>query len=244
MRLILDPPAAGRWNMAVDEMLLETAGQRGEPTLRFYGWSPAALSLGYFQPHAERRALAALERLDWVRRPSGGGAIVHDREATYSLVVRPDHSLTRRGDALYRLVHDVLVELLREAGVHARVIEAFERTPPVGERFLCFQRRAVGDVLLGDHKIAGSAQRKRRGAILQHGSILLDASPAAPDLPGIETLIGRALPPELLTERFPAALAGRLGEPVHLVPLSAAERDHAARIEREMFGTPQWNERR
>ncbi len=78
-RLIIDPPAAGRWNMAVDEALLLSAASRRTVTLRVYQWEVPTLSLGYFQPHAQREQHASSRHCPLVRRATGGGAIVHDR---------------------------------------------------------------------------------------------------------------------------------------------------------------------
>src|ERR1700682_6410647 len=83
-RLLIDPPALGAWNMAVDQALLEHAASGGW-TLRFYSWIEPTLSLGYFQAHRDRRTHTASRGLPLVRRASGGGAIVHDHELTYSL---------------------------------------------------------------------------------------------------------------------------------------------------------------
>ena len=85
-RLIVDPPAPGAWNMAVDEALFEQAAKFGTPTLRFYQWSEPTLSLGYFQNYDDRRSHAASLGTAAVRRTTGGGAILHDQELTYSLV--------------------------------------------------------------------------------------------------------------------------------------------------------------
>ena len=85
-RLILDEPSSGAWNMGVDEALREWAETAGGLGLRFYQWAPATLSLGYFQTHRSRALHAGSAQLPLVRRASGGGAIVHDRELTYSLV--------------------------------------------------------------------------------------------------------------------------------------------------------------
>src|SRR5688572_3671775 len=85
-RLIIDPPARGAWNMAVDELLLEEAC-RGARALRLYQWSEATLSLGYFQAAAERTEHTASRDCPLVRRASGGGAIVHHRELTYCLAM-------------------------------------------------------------------------------------------------------------------------------------------------------------
>src|SRR5690242_1143259 len=88
IRLILDPPAPGSWNMAVDEALLETAADAGIATLRFYQWNEPTLSLGYFQAAAERNQHSMSSGCPLVRRASGGGAILHDRELTYSIAMR------------------------------------------------------------------------------------------------------------------------------------------------------------
>ncbi len=120
-----------------------------------------------------------------VRRASGGGAIVHDLELTYSLVVPANHRLAKNALGLYKMLHMALVAALVELGVEAHLSEGQE-----GKPFLCFSRRTAGDVLVADGKICGSAQRRRRGAILQHGSVLLAQSKAAPELPGILELAG------------------------------------------------------
>ncbi|MBA4019019.1 MAG: hypothetical protein C0483_17765 [Pirellula sp.] len=188
LQLILDPPAAGAWNMGVDEMLMERAAEANLATLRFYRWSPATLSLGYFQNAADRETHAASNACPMVRRSSGGGAIVHDHELTYSISLPTAHPLAADAETLYRNVHGTLLEALAEFGVEARLNEA-ALVQLAGEPFLCFQRRAVGDVLLDRYKICGSAQRRRRGAILQHGSVLLGRSAAAPELPGVIDLV-------------------------------------------------------
>ena len=187
LRLILDPPAEGAWNMGVDEMLMERAAEANLATLRFYEWSPATLSLGYFQNAADRDMHAASVACPMVRRSSGGGAIVHDHELTYSISLPTAHPLAADAETLYRNIHGTLLEALAEFGVAARLNEA-ALVQMEGEPFLCFQRRAVGDVLLDRYKICGSAQRRRRGAILQHGSVLLARSSAAPELLGVVDL--------------------------------------------------------
>jgi len=198
IKLLIDPPASGDWNMAVDEALLEAAAN-GTATLRLYQWTPATLSLGYFQAAALRQSHSASLACPLVRRASGGGAILHDRELTYSLALPQPASKPQTAAVLYDSIHDSLIAALAEFDVVAT------RHGPAGgsssqprqnaaEPFLCFQRRAQGDILCGEHKIVGSAQRRRRGAVLQHGSILLARSLHAPELPGIEELSGASLP--------------------------------------------------
>jgi hypothetical protein len=100
IRLIIDPPQNGAWNMAVDEALLLDAIEDGSATLRFYQWSEPTLSLGYFQRYADRNQHHASRNCAIVRRQSGGGAILHDRELTYSLVLPPGHPLGRNPNGL------------------------------------------------------------------------------------------------------------------------------------------------
>jgi len=249
MRLILDRAANGTWNMAVDEALLELAGPASPLTLRLYQWSPATLSLGYFQNHAERELHDASGRLTWLRRPSGGGAIVHDRDWTYSLIVPIQHRLARDHRQLYTIVHGVLIELFAKLGIHATLVESQQAATCAeqnrgSEPFLCFARRATGDVIVGPHKVAGSAQRKRHSAILQHGSLLLAASPAAPELLGLIEAAGVPLPDVAMTDDFPRRLAARFEESITLSPLTDAEREMAGRIEMSQFMVPSWNEKR
>src|SRR5262245_54465723 len=107
LHLFRDPPLDGPTNMARDEALLYSDAAR-PAALRLYGWTPPTISLGYFQASEEVRSLPAEVRgLAVVRRPTGGGAILHDREVTYCLILTDDHALARRAPAdLYRVVHE------------------------------------------------------------------------------------------------------------------------------------------
>jgi len=276
---LLDPPASGAWNMAVDEALLTAAANDGQCALRFYRWQEPTLSLGYFQAYADRRRHEASVDCPVVRRASGGGAILHDIELTYSLAVPEGHPLAVGRLRTYRVVHEALIEALAQWGIEAAMFvpppartlhapreEGEERfvtrsvtstlgatwsvTDTLGvaqgaasaehQPFLCFQRRAPGDVLIGGAKIAGSAQRRCRGAVLQHGSLLLARSEAAPELDGLKELSGRAVAVEELMqawwERLAAALAitGRRGD------LSEENRRQAAQLAAEKYASTAW----
>ena len=243
-RLIVDGQAAGVWNMAVDEALLESAARGTGMTLRLYLWEEATLSLGYFQAHRDRRQHAASRRCPLVRRQTGGGAIVHDRELTYSFCVPPAHPLAVDVQTLYDQFHGSLVQALTELGAAAALCEKAARPTNDDEPFLCFQRRAVGDVLSGPSKIAGSAQRRSHGAVLQHGSILLHRSPAAPELPGIAELQGVSLAPEALIAHWTRILQERLGLQMELGRVSGAEVERAKQLAEEKYGAAAWTERR
>ncbi len=257
--LICDGPASGAWNMALDEALLRAAAD--EPAsgvwLRFYAWAPATLSLGYFQRLEQRQDHPHSSGLAVVRRPSGGGAIVHDQELTYSLVVPADHPLAARPAEMYRGTHGALVSTLATLGIAAELHEADAAADTTNPPFLCFLRRGSGDLLLRGQqhrgtaepggtaaKIAGSAQRRRQGAILQHGSILLAQSKSAPELPGISELSGLAVAAAELQQQWTKALGQSLGLRMQTAEASQQVRHVAESLREEKYAARSWTERR
>ena len=229
--------------MAIDEALLGRAAAEDRYQLRFYGWAEPTLSLGYFQSASERESHRPSIACSLVRRSSGGGALIHDREITYALAA-PKIRDARQAQRLYRLVHEAVCRLMRHKGVQATLFDMPKPAGLVAAPFLCFQRRTVGDVVLDGHKVVGSAQRRVRGALLQHGSILLDASPAAPEIPGIENLSTVTVARDDWPAMFVEAIAGAIG--CHAVdePLNDLERAAAASIVEGKFGRAEWNRRR
>jgi len=153
-RLLIDAPGDGAWNMAVDETLLEWAARKDACCWRFYQWREPTLSLGYFQEYGRRCDHPASRGCPVVRRLTGGGAILHDAELTYSVVLPGGHPLAARRESLYEAAHESLVETLSGFGVVAALCRPGGGRPE-GEPLLCFQRRAAGDVLVGATKIAG-----------------------------------------------------------------------------------------
>jgi lipoate-protein ligase A len=240
-RLLFDPPAAGAWNMALDEALLESATAGNHCTLRFYQWSEPTLSLGYFQKHEDRAKHIASNGCALVRRSSGGGAILHDRELTYSFTVPPEHRLARTPTDLYHAFHGSLLETLGLlAGSNFELSAGNARVPAADEPFLCFRRHAPGDVLLNGHKIAGSAQRRHRGAVLQHGSILLKRSALAAELPGVQELTGVRIEPEILARKWSAMLATHLSLRLEPSEADAALLTFAQRLADTKYGLAAW----
>jgi len=194
----LDTPHSGPRNMAVDEALLEG----GRPVLRFYAWSEPTVSLGYFQRYADRESHPASRLCPVVRRRSGGGAIVHDRELTYSLVLPHDSPLVAQRLELYAAIHRSFITVLRQFGVAAEFSGVEQGGKDI---FLCFQRLSVHDVVVRQRgkilKILGSAQyRNKAGSVLQHGSLLFDRSAAAPELDGIRQISDTVPPIKELAE--------------------------------------------
>ncbi len=198
---LLDCARSGFENMALDQRLLEAASELQCLFVRVYQWSEPTVSLGYFQPYAERDAHRPSNGLATVRRSTGGGAIVHHHDWTYcvampvSFLSRIDNdSGARTGNvgaapALYDCIHDEVVDFLNQAGFAAnkwnRTCSPATAQNELQRQFLCFERRSCGDIELGGHKVMGSAQRRGNQAILQHGSLLLATSPFAPNLTGL-----------------------------------------------------------
>jgi lipoate-protein ligase A len=242
-RLLWDPPASGAWNMAVDEVLLERAAEGDCDTFRVYGWSEPTLSLGYFQSLADRSQHQASENCPAVRRLSGGGAILHDREWTYSLALSRANRWSRAAPELYAAVHEAAIAALETQHVEAKLCGP-ARDVATEAPFLCFQRRAEGDVLLDGAKVLGSAQRRRQGAVLQHGSLLRRSSRAATELPGLDDLAGRPATGDSFVTAWLTLLERRLGSSWAPDRLTKLERVMAVRLEREKYSGAAWNSRK
>lgn len=180
-RLIVDPPADGAWNMAVDEAIFE-AYERAEvkpaPTLRVYGWQPAAVSLGKSQsatgvpePH-----VLAQDGIDLVRRPTGGIAVLHEIERTYAVVGALGREPFGTGVVrTYRAIAQALTRGLSTLGVAAN---AQEPRSASSQGAACFERIGAWELVAAGRKLVGSAQARRRGAFLQHGSIPIRLDPS------------------------------------------------------------------
>jgi lipoate-protein ligase A len=269
IRLIADPPAPGSWNMAVDEAILIAAAKENVATLRLYEWREPTLSLGYFQRHEDRREHSASRHCPVVRRQSGGAAIVHDRELTYSLTLPAAHPWARRAEQLYAAIHEAIIRALVRFSPEGQdavslaffcdadrqsqaARQSIERPP-----FLCFERRSPNDVVLTTNlpksspatlepgwKIVGSAQRRHRGAVLQHGSVLLSRSPAAPELPGYCDIAGTTITVSTLKAAFPTEVGVALGSPIKAIQLPESSREAAQQIARDKYASDSWTRRR
>jgi len=225
--------------MAIDEALLESAAG-GIATLRVYRWSEPTLSLGYFQKHADRFDDPNLTDCAWVRRSSGGAAIMHHRELTYALAV-PAGEVRNAGPTWTQRMHGLIAESLMSLGcVYAQECE----TEVVRGPFLCFLHLTPGDLLLDEHKVVGSAQRKLRGATLQHGSVLLDTSEFAPGLPGINDLRGTAIVFDDLAGDLIERFGRDTGWTLEDGELTSEETEAVERIVAQKYAATSWNEKR
>jgi lipoate-protein ligase A len=172
-RLMYDQPTTGVRNMAVDETLLNSR----IPTLRLYAWQPFCLSLGYGQRSADVDR-ARLENAGWdlVRRPSGGRAVLHAEELTYSLALPRGHDLAAQsiGES-YRRISAALLLALQSLGAAVEVSEV--KNKALAARPVCFEITSQHEILAGGRKLIGSAQLRREAGLLQHGSIPLQGDP-------------------------------------------------------------------
>ncbi len=188
--------------MSMDAALLQLAAERERSVVRIYQWSEPTVTLGYFQG-SEQSLESPFPGLPVVRRLSGGGAILHDQEITYSLVLPASHPARQDPSAVYQTVHRAIIRLLSDSGVPCQLRSEFDAmnssatvadtvitdTGTPAEPFLCFLRKNANDIVhASGNKIVGSAQRRRKGVTLQHGSIMLKSSRAASQVPGIREL--------------------------------------------------------
>ncbi len=233
--------ADGPTNMAADEALLETA-VAGVASLRFYGWTTPTLSLGYFQPAGLRLADPLLAALPYVRRPSGGNALVHHHELTYALALPAGPSRQKRGESWVQRMHAIIHAALEPLGVSMHVCCAGEEKQ-LGP-FLCFLHQTPCDLLVGPLKVVGSAQRKSRGALLQHGAILLAQSPHTPGLPGLHELTGFDPSGDRLRQTLHAQFTRDTGWHLEASDWTPEECRRVAALAVEKYHSTTWNAKR
>jgi lipoate-protein ligase A len=240
----------GPTNMAIDEALLDlVAADPDAAWLRTYGWSAPTLSLGYFQSWADADAEPRWRSAARVRRPTGGGAIWHEHELTYAVVIPSSHPLARPNTALYRAVHEAIGAILAGRGVSARRhgdsdAAGAAASSPASRPFLCFADRDGEDLVADGAKVVGSAQRRRSGAILQHGSLLLKRAATTPELPGVGDLAGLPTDPRAWSALVAERLCSALGLEPAPAELPADFFGRVERLERDVYRDRRWNEKR
>jgi lipoate-protein ligase A len=152
-RLLNSGKRKAEMNMGIDEAIMLS----GKPTLRFFGWEPPAVSVGYFQSVEKEINLDRCRELgiDVVRRLTGGGAVFHENELTYSLIVPEGSEFSRNIQESYGQICGIIVDGLKKLGLDAEF-------------------KPINDIIVNGKKVSGNAQTRRGGMILQHGTILLD----------------------------------------------------------------------
>ncbi len=261
-RFVDTGPLDGPADMAIDEALLDAFDpDRSTPVFRLYGWDPPAISLGRFQDPA---ATLDLERcredsVPVVRRITGGGAIYHGDELTYAIVCAPRHlpSSTTIKES-FRHLTAFLLAFYRSLGLDpAWAVDGAGDPSAHGRRTsFCFAGREEFDVVIGERKIGGNAQRRLRGAIFQHGSIpladrvatglrYLRDQPSPGDLRTTslgELGVATAIPS--LSRRLVEAFDSSLGVSLRPSPLTTEEREHAASLAAGKYAEYDWGRRR
>jgi lipoate-protein ligase A len=261
-RLILDGVNGGAWNMAADEALVEAVNAgRSQPVLRLYRWQPPCLSLGFSQPYSVAdTAFCASHGVDVVRRPTGGRAVLHHLELTYSVLAALGQGpFSQDLQAVYQLICRALVAGLGKLGVPAGVSgepEGGHISPT--EAVPCFIGPAAGEVVAQGRKLVGSAMRRQGGSILQHGSILEgwdgalqagclglpDDASLRPAVTTLSDLLGAPPPLEVLRDVIAAGFAETLGAKFVPSTLAPEEAARARFLERERYGHERWTVRR
>lgn len=256
-------PVDGPTNMAIDAALLESVKDGAAPALRLYRWRPACLSFGRNQPTRGRYAVeaAADGGIDFVRRPTGGQAVLHDQELTYAVVAPV--AVIGKPRAAYGLINRALVDGLGRLGVGAAQASAGPGASGPDWDAACFRRPARGEVVVGGAKLVGSAQRMEARTILQHGSILVGGSQAPAEdllLPAptasptaepqsdtgwttLERELGARPGPEELAAAVCAGFEAVLGVTLSPAGLSAQERESLAAL-RAHYSSDEWTWRR
>jgi lipoate-protein ligase A len=271
-RLVIeDAPRSGAANMAIDQAIAEAcAAGASLPTLRFYQWQPPAISLGRHQPNADiDHAAAAAKGYEIVRRPTGGRAILHTDEWTYSVAARLDEERLAGGvmDA-YLSISNALLAGLQRLGVPAHKAPATNRAGS-DVSAACFEVPSAYEITANGRKLIGSAQSRRAGYVLQHGSLplygditrLIDVLALDPAAAGSlrAELLARACTladalgvgddsPQVQFGAVCAAMRGGFEETLALTckpgPLTSAELRRSAQLIREQFAADEWTNER
>ena len=242
----------GAEQMALDAGLMDRARATGEAVLRIYEWAQPTLSFGRHESVRGRflPEVLAREQVAAVRRPTGGRVLMHHREVTYS-VTAPAPEEERLKES-YAAINALLVAAIAKLGVAVAEAPA-TTTPRRPGGAACFAEPSAGELVVGGRKLVGSAQLRERGALLQHGSILIDddqpriaalaAEPLVPASPAatLRACIGRAPSYTEVRDALRASLVEREGEPAPLDPRDAST---FAAPHREKFASAQWTWRR
>ena len=269
-RLLITPPARGAWNMALDEAILEHAqAGRSEslPTLRLYAWDPACLSLGHAQPFADVDAARLKERgWDVVRRATGGRAILHTDEITYSIIA-PNGEPRVAGTVLesYNRLAQALLLAVKELQLPVEMKELADRNESINNTNpVCFEVPSTYEITVDGKKLIGSAQARKKEGVLQHGSLPLNGDlsricqvlvfedEAARENASkrlleraatVESALGREIGWETAARAFIHAFESQLGLSLKRGELSESESKRTVELVKEKYDHPSWTER-
>jgi lipoate-protein ligase A len=265
-RLLITPPARGAWNMALDQSILEHIGRSESiPTLRLYAWTPACLSLGHAQPFADVD-MARLNQHGWevVRRATGGRAILHTDELTYS-VIAPSNEPRVEGSVLesYNRLAQALLLAVKSLDIPVEMKEgkANDGTTP---NPVCFEVPSTYEITVDGKKLIGSAQARKKEGVLQHGSLPLTGDLARicqalvfedesarenaskrllERATTVESALGRRISWENAAQALVRAFEAQLGLIFELGGVSESESKRTDELVKEKYDHPSWTER-
>jgi len=237
-------------NMAIDRaVLVANSGGKVPPTVRFYGWIPPAISIGYFQSLTEEVDLDACKKLnvDYVRRITGGGAVFHDKELTYSIVISESHPETPKNIMeSYGRICGAIIKGLKQLGIESSYAP-------------------INDIITNGKKISGSAQTRKLGTVLQHGTVLMDVDvdkmfsllkvpnekikdklikDVKERVTSIRHILGKDASFEEVAEAMKVGFEKEFNVKLVEGKLSNEEVTLARKFEKECFGAKDWNHRR
>ncbi|HTZ38731.1 MAG TPA: biotin/lipoate A/B protein ligase family protein [Syntrophales bacterium] len=245
-------------NMAIDEAVFRLNRLEGmPPTLRFFGWIPPAVSLGYFQRAYQEIDIDFCRRegIDIVRRPTGGKAVLHDQELTYSLVASVDHPLFA-GSILetYRAISLCILEALKRLGLAPEMVSEGRSASGTLMEAYCFAAPSKYELLVGGRKICGSAQVRAGGIFLQHGSLLTDidliraaavmriaAAGIASSTTTLREQLGRLIGIDEVARILRGAFEDVLGICLAETGLTDREEELTQELLARKYGTSRWN---
>lgn len=264
-RLLNHGPAYGAWNMGVDEAVFRSAVERAAPpTVRFYGWSRPTVSLGFRQELEKACDLEACRKhgIDVVRRFTGGRAVLHHREVTYSVAAAAEGDL--RGLSVrqvYQWVSRVVRRALESNGISLDSSDAVSSrstssTGRLDDELPCFAAPSRHEITSGGRKLVGGAQKWSRRGFVQHGSVLVEvdralwtkvwgtrAATTIAQAVGVSELAGERLTTLQLTEILASEFERTFGEPPSQDSLSPAEKKLAAELANSKYASAEWSTR-
>lgn len=263
-------PCAPSYNMALDEALLDWHSEGLiPPVIRFYEWNPATLSIGYFQSVEKEIDMEAVRRLGlgFVRRPTGGRGVLHEHELTYSVIVSEDYpDMPATVTEAYRVISEGLLKGFQSLG-----LEAYFSIPNTPDKLqalknpktaVCFDTPSWYELVVEGKKVAGSAQTRQKGVILQHGAILLDLDDEKlvqtfkfstdearekvkksinQKAVAINKLLQKPIPIDICKVAFRDGFSEALN--VELVPFSLNEKqiEYVKTLEKQRYANDEWN---
>jgi len=266
-RVIKNSTYDGYMNMAIDEAIMKAYKEKKvDTTIRFYTWKPACISIGYFQKMEEEIDVDKCKEIgiDCVRRTTGGRAVLHDDELTYSIVVDEKNPLMK-GSIIetYRYISEGLANGLKMSGVEIDPLTRANKDIKSDKSSVCFNSKSHYEISINNKKVVGSAQTRKEGIILQHGSIVLNFNVdklmsvmkidelkreklkkvTLKKATGIESEIGKTLDVNVLEKNIIKALETHFNIHIYEDELSDYEMNLAKQLY-EKYSNDDWNKKR